>query len=114
MLIRYCKEKEKNIFVAFLDYEKEFDYANRAKIIQKLIAEGSGKAYARAIANTYVKSFYTPKVNANQLGACISSKHGITQGKKSSANFFSFYVSDMGEKMKEADTNDFLGPFNLV
>ena len=33
----YCNKRMKDLSVGFLDYEKAFNYVNRAKIIQKLI-----------------------------------------------------------------------------
>ena len=35
-----------------------------------------------------------------QLGEPISSRNGVPQGRKTSANLFSFYISDMGESIK--------------
>ena len=112
-LIRFCKEKGKDIFVAFLDYAKAFDYVNRAGLLEKLMSEGAGKTYITAIANTYRETFYAPKVNSSQLGTYITSKHGVTQGKRSSANLFSFFVSDMGTNINRIG-NDFFGLLSLI
>ena len=76
--------------------------------------EGCGKNYVQAVANTYQESLYAQKLNANQLGECIHSKHGVTQGKKSPANFVSSYMSDMGKALENVDTIEFLGPYNQV
>ena len=114
VLIIFCKEENKNLFVGFLDYEKAFDYANRAQISRNLMDKGCGKHYVRAISEMYVESLYAPKINKNQLGDNISTKHGATQGRASSTNLFSFYVSDIGSALNDVDSNDFLDPYNLI
>ena len=62
----------------------------------------------------YVESLYAPKINKNQLGDNISTRHGATQERASSTNLFSFYVSDMGSALNDVDSNDFLDPYNLI
>ena len=114
ILIVYCKEHGKNLFVGFLDYEKAFDYANRGKIIQDLMDANCGKAFLQAVSNMFTETFYAPKVGKNLMGESISSKHGVTQGRKSSTNLFSFYVSDMGKALSTVNTNDFNDPYNLA
>ena len=76
--------------------------------------KGCGKKYVRAISEMYVESLYAPQINKNQLGENISTKHGVTQGRASSTNLFSFYVSDMGSALNDVDSNDFLDPYNLI
>ena len=43
MLIDYSKEKQKDLFVGFMDYEKAYDFVNRAEIINDLIRKGCEK-----------------------------------------------------------------------
>ena len=43
--IHYAREKKLNLIIAFMDYEKAFDFANRAEIISKLIDKGCGKRF---------------------------------------------------------------------
>ena len=56
VLIIFCKEHGKNLFVGFLDYAKAFDYANRAQLIRDLMDKGCGKAFLRAVYNMYLES----------------------------------------------------------
>ena len=74
-LIQFCKEEKREPFIIFLDYEKKVGYANRENILEKLMNEGCGKNYVRAVANFYQESLYVP----NQLGKYIPSKHGVTK-----------------------------------
>ena len=49
----------------------------------------------RAIAKMLKKSTYHLKTGTNQLSEGIDSDYGVTQGRPSSGNLFSFYESDM-------------------
>ena len=60
----------------------------------------------------YVNTSYRPKVSESMLGESITTKHGVTQGKKSSADLYSFFVSDMSDCLRDY-TNDFMDPANL-
>ena len=59
-LIDYCDEKKKNLFIGFLDYEKAFDYVNRAGVISKMMQDGCGAAFTRAVAGMFSTSTYYP------------------------------------------------------
>ena len=54
LLIKFSKSNNKDLFVAFMDYEKAFDYANRMNIICDLISKGCGCQMTKAIANIYI------------------------------------------------------------
>ena len=61
LLIDYADEKKKNLFIGFLDYEKAFDYVNRAGIVSKLMQDGCESTYTKAIAGMFETSIYYPK-----------------------------------------------------
>ena len=44
----------------------------------------------------------------------ISADHGVTQGRHSSCNIFSFYISDMKESVRNLDIPDFTEPNHLL
>ena len=67
LLIDYSREKKNKLFVGFLDYEKAYDYVNRAEIISSLMDDGCGETYTKAIANMFKTSTYFPKSNKNHL-----------------------------------------------
>ena len=60
------------------------------------------------------KSMYHPKLSGNRIGNGIVSNYGVTQGHRSSGNFFSFDNSDMPESIKKCDTNDFRHKWSMV
>ena len=94
------------------DYEKAFDFLNRKLLTDKLQKRKAGSKFIGAVRRMYSNTAYTPKTSDSMLGEPISTKHGVTQGKKSSANLYSFFVSDMGECLSEFD-EDFMDPLNL-
>ena len=114
LLISFCKEVGRSLFVGFLDFEKAFDFVNRAILLCDLMKFGCGKRYLRALMKMYTETLYAPKVKEGQLGKSISTHHGVTQGRKSSSNLFSFFVSDMPESLNNLQTTDFLDPYNLL
>ena len=97
-----------------MDYEKAFDYVNRAGIITDLMKKGCGKQFTNAIAKTFKESTYYPKINKTQIGEGITTYFGVTQGRSSSANLFSFYVSDMPSAFNNLDISDYMDPYNLA
>jgi len=114
IMIIFCKENKRNLFVGFLDFEKAFDYVNRAQLLRDLMSKGCGTRYLRPLSKMYTESFYAPKISETQLGEPIRSVHGVAQGRRSSTNYFSFFVSDMPTCLKDLNTNDFLDPYNLL
>ena len=114
MSIEYSKEKKKDLFVGFMDYEKAFDYANRAGIINDLIKNGCGKNFTKAIGNMMSTSTYYPKMSHSMLSEGITSDFGVTQGRRSSGDLFTFYVSDMSSAFSSIDNTDFMDPYNLA
>ena len=113
LLMELSKATGNEIYVAFMDYEKAFDFLNRKHLMDKLVRRKVGKRFAEAIHNIYQTTAYVPKISNTQLGDRITTEHGVTQGKESSANLYSFYVSDMPACM-EHFTADFMDPLNLV
>ena len=43
LMIELANHNNKTIFIGFMDYEKAFDYTNRADIVKDLISKGAGK-----------------------------------------------------------------------
>ena len=66
LLIYFSKENDKNLFVAFMDYQKAFDFANRRNIISDVMKKGCGSQLTKAIANMYMVTEYLPKLKWNK------------------------------------------------
>ena len=50
----------------------------------------------------------------NKLCEEISTSYGMAQGRHSSPNFYSFYVSDMSRCTDILENNNFMDPYNLA
>ena len=96
-----------------MDFEKAFDSANRAEIISKLIEKGCGKLFTNAVAKMYNSTSYIPTVN-NKIGPEIRTSYGVAQGRHSSPNLYSFFVSDMPKCIDGLPNIDFMDPNNIA
>ena len=114
LLITHSKSNNKKLYVCFIDYEKAFDFANRPSISNHLMKKGCGKFLTSAITKTLLKSVYYPKITNNRLGEGIVSEYGVTQGRKTSSNLFSFYLSDMSTAFINTRYNDFMQPCDFT
>ena len=90
LMIELANKKNKTILIGFMDYEKAFDFVNRADAINDLIKKGAGKKFITSIANMYDITYYTPKINNHTYGESIFTYYGVTQVRKTSTNVFSF------------------------
>ena len=68
---------------------------NQFQIVKDLMIKNVGSAFTRAISNMYHSTYYVPKITTQRTGHPILAKHGVTQGRKSSTNLFSFAICDM-------------------
>ena len=106
----------KNLYFLLVDYEKAFDYGNRAIMIQDMMGEGIGDTFVRAIAAMYRESTYIPKIAGNMLGDAICTNYGVTQGRRSSTSFFSYLIRGMANAVNQTGSpaTDFMDPLNLA
>ncbi len=115
LLLSLAKELGKHLYVGLIDYEKAFDFVNRAKLLQSLImANNIGQRFLRNFTNIYRDTKYITKISDSRMGDEISTDHCVTQGKNSSGNVFSFFISDMKSHMENVGMNDFMYPMNLL
>ena len=111
LLIDYAKHLKKNIFIGLLDFEKAYDFTNRAILISDLLEKGVGKKFAQAVFSMYSNTSYSPKISKNLVGEPIVTKFGVTQGRKSSGNLYAFAISDMPKSLHNNPSKDFLDPY---
>ena len=112
LLLELGKSINDELYIAFMDYEKAFDFLNRKTLIEKLQMKNAGKKFVKSIYDMYKSTSYTPKISNLLLGERIHTDYGVTQGKESSANLYSFYVSDMSDYLIDYNS-DFMDPLNL-
>ena len=103
LLLELAKSSNKSLFIGIIDYEKAFDYINRADLINNLMEKGAGKRFIQTVTNMYDRTMYKPKISHNRFGKPIISRHGVPQGRKTSANFFTFEINDMSNAQNTYD-----------
>ena len=113
LLLHYAAQNARELCIGFMDYEKAFDYANRAKIVLKLMDKGCGRVFTEAIAKMFHSTTYIPSSN-NRLCEAITTSYGVAQGRNSSPNIYSFAVSDMASCTSSLEKKDFIDPNNLA
>ena len=89
LLIELANSQNETVFIGFVDYEKAFDFTNRAEIVRDLVENKAGATFTNAISQMYSRNYYVPKFSTHKLGEPISAKHGVIQGRKSSTILFS-------------------------
>ena len=111
LLLHYAAQNGRELCVGFMDYEKAFDYANRAKIVVKLMERGCGRVFTEAITKMFHSTTYIP-ASGGKLCEAITTSYGVAQGLNSSPNIYSFAVSDMGSCTDSLERKDFIDPHN--
>lgn len=111
LLLDLAKHLKKTIFIGLLDFEKAYDFTNRAILIEDLLDKGIGKKFAEAIYSMYSNTSYTPKISKNMVGNPITTEFGVTQGRKSSGNMYAFAISDMPKSVHDNNSKDFMDPY---
>ena len=114
LLIDLAHKSGKDLLIGIIDYEKAFDYVNRYLMVTKMIEEGVGKRYITSFFLSYEKTNYIIKASADKIGNTIETNSGVTQGKTSSSNVFSFFVSDMHKPLESLENCDYMDPMNLL
>ena len=69
--------------------------------MKDLMKDGIGSLFLKNLFNMYSIIHYLPKTSRNLMhDDPIISKHGVTQGRNSSCNIFSYYISDSRKAME--------------
>ena len=115
LLLENAKYLNKNLYLLLVDYEKAFDFANRAVIVSDMMKHELGDTFVRAVAEMYEETTYIPKTDQRSLGDPISTRYGVTQGRRSSTGLFSFLIRDMADTVNtNVAYEDFMEPHNLA
>ena len=115
LLLETARQSKKDLYLLLVDYEKAFDFANRAIIVSDMMKHNLGDTFVRAVSDMYVESTYVPKIDQRTLGDPITTFYGVTQGRRSSTGLFSFLIRDMADTVNtNVNYADFMEPHNLA
>ena len=114
MLIDLSKRQKKDMLLGVIDYEKAFDFANRYTLCKDMMEKRFGKRFITNFMNSYSSTSYIVKASSTERGDTIKTDQGLTQGKTTSANYFSLYVSDMPNGLNAGGNEDFMDPYYLL
>ena len=116
--IGYYKSKGSNVHVLLLDASKAFDRVNFIKLFDKMLRKGMCPLTVRLLLNMYTQQKLQVKWN-NILTQQFDVTNGVRQGGVLSPLFFSLYIDDLLEKLKNNGTgcnigHKFVGAFGYA
>ena len=79
----------------------------------KLIHKRCGRFFTEAVFKMLRATTYVPSYE-NKLCQEITASHGVAQGRNSSPNFYSFFVSDIPRCMDALENKDLIDLHNLA
>ena len=121
-LINIYQSKYKQIYCAFVDYKKAFDFINRSNLWGKLLEYGINGKIIIVIYNIYENSKACVK-KAGNISPYFRSELGVRQGDNLSPLLFALYLNDFkhflslrynGLKMNENLVKEFLSSEDVI
>ena len=100
-LIEIMLARGKKLYCCFIDYEKAYDYIDRAALFTKLLKTGVSSKCTNIIKNMYSKMKL--EVRGQGEHSYFSSNCGLLQGESTSPVLFSLFVNDL-EKSLDNET----------
>ena len=96
-LIQMMLSKGKKLYCCFVDYQKAFDYVDRATLWSKLVNENVSSKIITLLKNMY------SKINLSVKGdkRVFKSSCGVLQGESTSPILFSLYINDLENVMSD-------------
>ena len=77
-----------------------------------MMSKGCGAKFTNSVVKMYASTSYIPHMN-NKMGKEIETAYGAAQGRNSSPDLYSFYMSDMPKCIGFIATNDYMDP-NII
>ena len=103
---------KKNLFIAFIDYQKAFDTVWRAGLWLKLINEGISGKFLNVVKDMYSKSKSCVLLN-NEKSEHFGSYAGVRQGEILSPLLFALYINDLEGFLRNKGVQPLRGLLNI-
>ena len=100
-LIEIMLARGKKLYCCFIDYEKAYDYLNRAALFSKLLKTGVSSKCINIMSNMYSKMKLEVRGQGSQC--YFSSNCGLLQGESTSPILFSLFVNDLEKSLGNVD-----------
>ena len=98
--IEYHKSNKTDVHVLLLDASKAFDRVNFIKLFEKMLKKGMCPLTVRLLLNMYTEQKLQVKWN-DIISDKFEVTNGVRQGGVLSPLFFSIYIDDLLEKLKQ-------------
>ncbi|CAH4027834.1 unnamed protein product [Pieris brassicae] len=86
LLIEKYQERQRALYIAYIDYKKPFDTVSHSSIWKALPEQGVAKEYIQILKSIYSNN--TGRVKLENVGPSIPIKRGVTQGDPTSLMLF--------------------------
>ena len=90
---------EKKLYCCFVDYEKAYDYLDRAALFSKLVKTGVSSKCINIFKSMYGKMKLT--VRGDNENTYFASDRGLLQGETTSPILFSIFVNDLESSLTD-------------
>ena len=67
------------LFLGLMDYEKAFDFINRADLVYQLMLKVAGKRFVRTVTSLYNITTYKQNIDPNNIGVSITTRYGVSR-----------------------------------
>ena len=106
--IEYHKSNKTDVHVLLLDASKAFDRVNFIKLFEKMLKKGMCPLTVRLLLNMYTEQKLQVKWN-DIISDKFEVTNGVRQGGVLSPLFFSIYIDDLLEKLKQNGIGSHIG-----
>ena len=102
MIIERAIEKQKDVYMCFVDFEKAFDSVRHEYMVDMLRELGVDKADIRLIVNLYWEQKAAVKIGNNKT-RWVAIERGVRQGCVLSPDLFSMYSQVVMDELEDQD-----------
>ena len=104
LIQKHCHRQGKKLYGCFVDFSKAFDTISREKLFEKLLKHGINGNFYNVLKNIYFNDETRIKVG-DHLSDVIYPNQGVRQGCILSPLLFNIYLSDLPQRIENADKN---------